>query len=201
MAGETGETGETDRTDDDLMLAIARRDATALPSFAQFYDRHHRAAFALAYRILGRDQALAEDAVQEAFLALWRYAGSFTPARGVARTWFMSIVHHRSLNVLRRLKPERWAGSLDGMAERPADDDAYDVWTQVTRGLDVARVRAAMTTLPAEQREAITLSFLGGLSNTEVAARLDLPLGTVKSRIRLGMQKLRVTLAPLMMER
>lgn len=189
-----------EQTDDDLVLGMAAGDANALASFEAFYDRHHRAAFALAYRILNADRTLAEDTVQEAFLALWRYAASFTPARGNARTWFLSIAHHRALNAIRRTKGWRSEDSLDGVMERPASDETYDVWTQVTRDLDAAQVGRALNDLPQEQREAIALSFLGGLSNTEVATRLGVPLGTIKSRIRLGMHKMRAMLAPVTLE-
>lgn len=187
-------------TDDALVARMATGDAEALACFEAFYDRHHRPAFALAYRIMSGDRALAEDVVQESFLALWRYAHSFKPERGNARTWFFSIVHHRALNALRRLAPRLPTEPIDGMASELAAGDAYDVWAQVARGLDATRVRAALTLLPEEQREAVALAFLGGYSNTEVAERLGIPLGTVKSRIRLGMQKMRATLAPTALE-
>lgn len=182
-------------TDDALVARMAAGGPEALACFETFYDRHHRPAFALAYRIMGGDHALAEDVVQESFLALWRYAHSFAPERGNARTWFFSIVHHRALNALRRLKPRMPTEPIDEMAGELAAGDAYDIWVQVARGLDATQVRSALTLLPEEQREAVTLAFLGGYSNTEVAERLGVPLGTVKSRIRLGMQKMRVTLA------
>ena len=187
-------------TDDALVGRMAAGGAEALACFETFYDRHHRPAFALAYRIMGGDHALAEDVVQESFLALWRYAHTFTPERGNARTWFFSIVHHRALNAVRRLKPRMPTEPIDEMAVEVAAGDAYDVWVQVVRGLDATHVRSALTLLPEEQREAVTLAFLGGYSNTEVAERLGLPLGTVKSRIRLGMQKMRATLAPVAQE-
>ncbi len=183
-------------TDDVLVGRIAAGDEEALACFEAFYDRHHRSAFALAYRMMNSDHALAEDVVQESFLALWRYAYSFKQERGNARTWYFSIVHHRALNALRRRKPRLPNEPIDEMTNKLAASEAYDVWAQVARGLDATQVRSALTLLPEEQREAITLAFLGGYSNTEVAERLGIPLGTVKSRIRLGMQKMRVTLAP-----
>ena len=188
--------GDGDRSDDALVATMAAGDADALACFETFYDRHHRPAFALAYRILSGDHALAEDVVQESFLALWRYAASFKPERGNARTWFFSIVHHRALNALRRAKPRLPSEPLDDVAGELPAGDAYDIWSQVARGLDATQVRAALALLPEEQRAAIELAFLGGYSNSEVAERLGIPLGTVKSRIRLGMQKMRVTLAP-----
>lgn len=187
-------------TDDMLVACIAAGDKEALACFETFYDRHHRPAFALAYRIMSSDHALAEDVVQESFLALWRYAHSFKPERGNARTWFFSIVHHRALNALRRRKPRLPNEPIDELANELAAGEAYDVWAQVAHGLDATQVRSALTLLPEEQREAITLAFFGGYSNTEVAGRLGIPLGTVKSRIRLGMQKMRVTLAPTALE-
>lgn len=188
-------------TDDALVSGIAAGGTDALACFEAFYARHHRPAFALAYRILNGDHAMAEDVVQESFLALWRYAGSFKPERGNARTWFFSIVHHRTLNAVRRLRPRMPSEPIDEMTTELPAGEAYDVWMQVTRGLDAERVRAALILLPAEQQEAVALAFLSGYSNTEVAERLGIPLGTVKSRIRLGMQKMRATLAPLTMER
>lgn len=187
-------------TDDALVARMAAGGAEALACFEAFYDRHHRPAFALAYRIMNGDHALAEDVVQEAFLALWRYARTFKPERGNARTWFFSIVHHRALNAVRRLKPRQPTEPIDEMTVELPAGDAYDVWAQVAQGLDATQVRAALTQLPEEQREAVTLAFLGGYSNTEVAERLGIPLGTVKSRIRLGMQKMRVTLTPTTLE-
>ncbi len=187
--------GETDRSDDALVAAMAAGDADALACFEAFYDRHHRPAFALAYRILNGDHAQAEEVVQEAYLALWRYARSFDPARGNARTWFFSIVHHRTLNAVRRMKPNVRVVPIEDAADEPATGEAHDVWTQVRRGLDAEALRGALEVLPPEQREAVTLAFLSGYSNTEVAERLGIPLGTVKSRIRLGMQKMRATLA------
>lgn len=188
-------------TDDALVSGMAVGDAGALACFEAFYDRHHRPAFALAYRIMNGDHALAEDVVQESFLALWRYAHTFKPERGNARTWFFSIVHHRALNAVRRLKPKATSEPIDAIAGELPAGEAYDVWAQVTRGLDATNVRAALALLPPEQQEAVALAFLGGYSNTEVAERLGIPLGTVKSRIRLGMQKMRVTLAPVTQER
>lgn len=188
-------------TDDALVSGMAAGDAQALTYFEAFYDRHHRPAFALAYRIMSGDHALAEDVVQESFLALWRYARSFKPERGNARTWFFSIVHHRALNAVRRLKPRIPSEPIDELAGELAAGDAYDVWSQVRRGLDATQVRAALALLPADQQEAVEMAFLGGYSNTEVAERLGIPLGTVKSRIRLGMQKMRATLTPTTWER
>ncbi|MGI8854660.1 MAG: RNA polymerase sigma factor [Thermomicrobiales bacterium] len=182
--------------DDALVSGMAAGGAEALACFEAFYDRHHRPAFALAYRIMSGDHALAEDVVQESFLALWRYAASFKPERGNARTWFFSIVHHRALNAVRRLKPQMRSEPIDQMAAELPAGDAYDVWSQVRRGLDATQVRAALALLPADQQEAVELAFLGGYSNSEVAERLGIPLGTVKSRIRLGMHKMRATLAP-----
>ncbi len=187
-------------TDDALVSAMAAGGAEALQCFEAFYDRHHRPAFALAYRIMSGDHALAEDVVQEAFLAVWRYARSFKPERGNARTWFFSIVHHRALNAVRRLKPRFPMEPLDDRANELPAGESFDVWAQVLRGLDATRVRDALALLPGDQREAVTLAFLGGLSNSEVAERLGIPLGTVKSRIRLGMQKMRVTLTPVALE-
>jgi len=127
-------------TDDVLVARMAAGGEEAPACFEAFYDRHHRSAFALAYRIMSGDHALAEDVVQESFLALWRYAHSFKPERGNARTWFFSIVHHRALNALRRHKPRLHNEPIDEMANDLAAGEAYDVWAQVAHGLNATAV-------------------------------------------------------------
>ena len=166
-----------------------RRVGEADPAaFEVVYDRHSRAAFSLAYRILGSRPA-AEEAVQEAFLAVWRGAGRYRPERGSVATWVLGIVHHRSVDVLRRTTVvERRRGSAEGIEERLVADERTE-HDAIAR--DQAReVRDALAGLPEPQRRVLGLAYYGGYTQTEIAAMLDTPLGTVKGRMRLGLEKL-----------
>ena len=176
-------TQDTTITDEALMARMGEGDADAL---ALLYDRQHRAAFSLAFRILN-DVGQAEDVVQESFLAVWRHAARYDPAKGRPRTWLLTIVHHRAINQVRgRLAPGQLAALDDGLL----DARQPEVWQEAFDRMRREDVRAALDELPAEQRTAVELAFFGGLSHSEVAARLGLPLGTVKSRIRLAFHKL-----------
>ena len=149
------------------------------------YDRHHRAAFALAVRILN-DVGQAEDAVQEAFLAVWRHAGSDVPSRGRPRAWLLTIVHRRAMNYLRgRAVP----GHLADLDEGLLDVGQPEVWQVAYERIRQAEIRAALAERLDEQWTAVELAFFAGLSHSEIAERLSLPLGTVKSRIRLAFRK------------
>jgi len=182
--------------DDDLIQAVAHRDPTALMAL---YDRHRRAAFGLAYRVLD-DAPTAEEVVQDAFLLVWRHAASFDPARGGSvRAWLLTIVHHRAIDTLRRrLGRRREASGLEAVEMALATPDA---WGEVARGLERDEVRAAVASLPAEQRRAIELAYFEGLTHREVAERTGSPLGTVKGRLRLGLQKLHGALVAAGMDR
>lgn len=170
--------------DDQLIAAVARGDH---PALLALYDRHGRVAYGLAYRILGEAGA-AEEAVQDAFLRVWRRASTFDSARGVVRSWLLTIVHHCAIDVLRRRSsaPPVVAG-LDEVAERQAVPDA---WSDVVSRLDQERVRSAVATLPGDQRRAIEMAYFDGLTHREIAERDGLPLGTVKGRLRLGLRRL-----------
>jgi RNA polymerase sigma-70 factor (ECF subfamily) len=179
-------------SDDALLAAIRGRDDGAL---AALYDRHGRVAYGLAYRILG-ERGAAEDAVQEAFLSVWRHADRFSPERGSARAWLLTIVHHAAID-RRRGRRKRELGDV------PLDDVAFglegsgdDPFAIAAAGFEAERVRRAMAELPREQQRAIELAFFGGLTHQEVAERTGEPLGTVKGRMRLGLRKLRVLLEP-----
>jgi RNA polymerase sigma-70 factor (ECF subfamily) len=190
---ESAVTTSPDPTDEFLMALIRDGDADAL---AALYDRHHRAAFALAYRILN-DFGAAEDVVQESFLAVWRHAASYQPQRGRPRNWLLTIVHHRALNQIRgRLAPNQLAELDDGLS----DDKQPDVWQTAYDNIRREEVQRAIATLPEEQRSAIELAFFGGLSHSEIAERQALPLGTVKSRIRLAFRKLQSFLSAYALE-
>jgi RNA polymerase sigma factor (sigma-70 family) len=169
-------------SDEALVALVARSEETAL---AELYDRIGGTAYGLAYRIL-RDEALAEDAVQEAFLGLWRSAGSFIPERAKASTWLLTLVHRRAVDLVRR-EQRRRAEPLESAPE-PLEGSAEDAaWLQLER----ERVQAALAALPDQQREAIELAYYGGYTQSELAERLGEPLGTIKSRMFSGLARLR----------
>ncbi len=168
--------------DDGLLVAMARGDEHAL---ATLYDRFGGVAYGVALRIL-RDASLAQDAVQDAFLAAWRTAASFDPARGSASTWLLTLVHRRAVDVVRR-EHRRRAEPLDDapIASGDSTDEAVEIREQRRA------VQKALAQLPPEQREALELAYYGGLSQAELAERLGVPLGTIKSRMFTALAKLR----------
>lgn len=180
----------TERDDGELIQAISDRDKIAV---MQLYDRYGRLAFALAYRIVG-DPSLAEEVVQDAFLQVWNRAETFDLARGNnVRGWLMTIVHNRSIDVRRRdLDRRPPAIALDDVSDRLS---VPDVWGDVAANLDRDQMRAAIDTLPRDQRRTIELAFFEGLTHGEIAERENTPLGTVKGRLRLGLGKLRTVLS------
>jgi len=165
---------------------VARSDETAL---AELYDRFGRVAYGLARRIL-RDDSLAEDAVQEAFLAAWRSAPRFVPERAKASTWLLTLVHRRAVDLVRREERRRAESLAD---EREAAEGATDeaVWLRYER----ERVQDALKRLPDQQREALELAYYGGFTQSELADRLGQPVGTIKSRMFTGLSRLRDLLA------
>jgi len=169
-------------TDEQLIEAIADGDEQAL---ADLYDRLGGVAYRLALRVL-RDSALAEDAVQDAFLSAWRTAVSFDARRGSASTWLLTLVHRRAVDLVRK-EDRRRGGPLDDapVPSGDATDETAEVRDQRRR------VQAALAQLSADQREALELAYYGGLTQTELAERLALPLGTVKSRMFAGLARLR----------
>ncbi|HEV2529057.1 MAG TPA: sigma-70 family RNA polymerase sigma factor [Thermomicrobiales bacterium] len=179
------------RTDEALIAAIQSRDDVAL---AALYDRYGRMAFGLAYRILG-ERGVAEDVVQEAFLAVWRRASGFSPERGAARSWLMAIVHNLSIDRRRgRFRHEQTDVQLDDVDYR-LEGSSEDVFGAVAGSIEAEHIRSVMLDLPDEQRQAIELAFFMGLSHQEIATRTGMPLGTVKGRMRLGLRKMRSALA------
>jgi RNA polymerase sigma-70 factor (ECF subfamily) len=181
---------DADRTDRVQMERLARGDLGALDLL---YEQHGAMAFSIAYRIT-RDRAAAEDVVQEAFLGAWRNAARYVDARGSVRTWLLSIVHHRAIDAIRRRRPT--VELPDSEAGLPDSLTLPDTWADVELRLDRAAVLQAMTTISDVQREAIELAYFGGLTQTEIAERTGVPLGTVKGRLRLGLQALRAVLMP-----
>jgi RNA polymerase sigma-70 factor (ECF subfamily) len=169
-------------SDEALVALAARSEQSAL---AELYDRYGRTAYGLALRIL-RDQALAEDAVQDAFLTIWRTASRFVPERGKASTWILTLVHRRAVDTVRR-EQRRRADSLERAAEPAVEGVEEDAWLRLQR----ERVQAALRRLPDAQREALELAYYGGFSQSELAERLGQPLGTIKSRMFTGLSRLR----------
>ena len=161
----------------------------ALDDLEALYEAYHRQALGLAYRVLN-DAAEAEEVVQEAFLAVWRAGRSYDPARGSVRTWLLTLVRNRAIDVIRT----RQRRPVRPLADVPDPVDPSDVPAQVSLNVDSAAAERALQALPPEQREAVELAFLGGLSHGEIATRLGLPVGTVKGRIRLGLDRLRSAL-------
>jgi RNA polymerase sigma-70 factor (ECF subfamily) len=174
-------------SDEALLSLIASSDEAAL---AELYDRFGGLAYGLALRIL-RDEALAEDAVQEAFLTVWRTADRFLAERARASTWILTLVHRRAVDLVRR--EERRRGEPLDVAPEPAAPETVD--EEATLGFRRRLVQEALRRLPPEQREALELGYYGGLTQSELAERLDQPLGTIKSRMFTGLARLRELLA------
>jgi RNA polymerase sigma-70 factor, ECF subfamily len=168
---------------DEALVALAARSEQA--ALAELYDRYGRSAYGLARRIV-RDDALAEDAVQEAFLALWRTAPRFLPERGKASTWILTLVHRRAVDLVRR-EQHRRADPLESTPEQGGDAVDEEALLRLQR----ERVQAALKQLPDQQREAIELAYYGGFTQSELAERLGQPLGTIKSRMFSGLARLR----------
>jgi RNA polymerase sigma factor (sigma-70 family) len=169
-------------SDEALVLLAARSEESAL---AELYDRYGRTAYGLALRVL-RDQTLAEDAVQEAFLTVWRTASRFVPERGKASTWILTLVHRRAVDTVRR-EQRRRGETLDRAVEPVVEGVEEDAWLHLQR----ERVQSALRRLPDAQREALELAYYGGFSQSELAERLGQPLGTIKSRMFTGLSRLR----------
>src|SRR4051812_11776728 len=173
------------------MTLVERRDADA---FAVLYDRHGGAAYSLAHRIVG-NPAIAEDVTQEAFLSVWRSGARFDAARGSVRSWTLGIVRNRAIDALRRAagSPPKLDLADDAALETQAAGELPD--STATRPATSRKLRGALSELPQEQSEVIGLAYFGGFTHSEIAEILGMPLGTVKGRMRLGLEKIRITLA------
>ena len=160
--------------------------------FEQLVDDHQGLAYAVALRVVG-DPAVAEDVVQESFLSVWRQAATYDGLRGSMRTWVLTVVRNRAIDRVRaeRSRPTSGAADIDSMVSLHAESD---VWADVSAALDAEAVRGALKALPAEQRETIELAYYRGLTHVEIAAQMSVPLGTVKGRMRIGLQKMRSAL-------
>jgi RNA polymerase sigma factor (sigma-70 family) len=172
-------------SDEALVALVARGDESAL---AELYDRVGRVAYGLAFRVL-RDERLAEDAVQEGFLALWRTAAAFRAERSKASTWILTLVHRRAVDLVRREERRRVEPLADDVAAQAGQTETTEeaAWLRFER----ERVQNALGQLPDVQREAIELAYYGGFSQSELAERLGVPLGTIKSRMFAGLSRLR----------
>jgi RNA polymerase sigma-70 factor (ECF subfamily) len=177
--------------DEELMPLVGRKDPEA---FEVLYDRHGGAAYSLAYRIVG-DRAAAEEVTQEAFISVWRSGARFDATRGSVRSWLLSVVRNRAIDFLRSKAGK--APKLDfddeaALEQRPATERTEE---EALRRETATEVRGAIGNLPGEQAKVIELAYFGGFSHSEIAQILSLPMGTVKGRMRLGLEKIRGELA------
>lgn len=172
-------------TDEALLQRIALADEGAL---VLLYDRYGRSAYSLAYRIVGNFHD-AEDVVQDAFLNVWRMASSFNIRRGTARSWLLSVVHHRAIDVIRGRRILSSTNSHQDIGQLLFE--VGEIWQSVAQKLDRQAIEKALSKIPGEQRKVIELAYFGGYTHREIAKHMKTPLGTVKERIRMGMEKLR----------
>jgi len=172
--------------DEDLLTLVERGDSEA---FEVLYDRHARVAYSLAFRLLG-ERTAAEDLVQEAFLAVWRRTAAYSAERGSVRTWLLAIVHNRGVDQLRRNSAmSRRQEALESVAL--VSGDAPDTADAAVDSALAGEVRKGLHDLPAEQGQVLSLAYFSGFTQQEIAEMLMVPLGTVKSRMRLGLERLR----------
>jgi RNA polymerase sigma-70 factor, ECF subfamily len=172
--------------DEEVMQLVQQGDPRA---FELLYDRHGGPAFSLAYRMVG-DRVIAEDISQEAFLSIWRSRLRYQAERGSVRTWVLGVVHHRAIDALRRnLVHDRRRASAEGLEERQEAPERTDV--EVARREEARHLRSAIDTLPEDQSQVIELAYFGGFTHSQIAEMLEMPIGTVKGRMRLGLEKLR----------
>lgn len=171
--------------DEDLISLVEEEDQDA---FAALYDRHSRSAFSLAYRMMGQRQA-AEDLVQEAFLKVWRSSGGYRVSRGSVRTWILSIVHHRGIDLIRATSSRQRTKELfEASAVKTQPSEAF---SEVWKNSQAEQVREALKTLPPDQLKILELAYFSGYTHVEISEMLNIPLGTVKGRMRLGIKKIR----------
>jgi RNA polymerase sigma-70 factor (ECF subfamily) len=175
-----------DLADEEVMQLVQSGNPRA---FELLYDRHGGAAFSLAYRMVG-NRVTAEDVTQEAFLSIWRSRLRYDQARGSVRTWVLGIVHNRAIDALRRsFVHDRRRETMEGVEERHEARERTEV--EAARREEARSIRTALDTLPDEQRRTIELAYFGGFSHSQIAELLEEPIGTVKGRMRLGLDKMR----------
>jgi RNA polymerase sigma-70 factor, ECF subfamily len=177
MGDDLSRAGEEER----LLERVAAGD---VESFSVVYDRYSRFVYSLAWKMLGDPQA-AQEVTQEVFEAIWRSAGAFTPGRGNARAWILAMAHHKSVDAVRRQRLR----AAEPLSESHVD--AADVVGQALERVLGAQVRAALASLAEAQRAVVVLAYYGGYTQQEIARRLGIPLGTVKTRMRDGLHRLR----------
>jgi RNA polymerase sigma-70 factor, ECF subfamily len=171
--------------DENLISFVGKGDAEA---FTTLYDRHSHAAFSLAYRVMGERQA-AEDLVQDTFLKLWRSATSYRPERGSVRTWLLSIVRNRGIDQIRsQASRRRTQETFEASAPRSQPSEAF---AETLRNSQRNQVREALDTLPPEQLKILELAYFSGYTHVLISELVDVPLGTMKGRMRLGLKKMR----------
>jgi len=177
--------------DEDLMQLVAGGDARA---FEVVYERHCTAVFSLAYRICGV-RAAAEEVAQEAFLAIWRSGARYDRTRGSVRTWLLGVVHNRAIDSLRRSTVhDRLRAADEQAAERLEAPERTEA--EVARREEARSMQAVLGELPSEQRRVVELAYFGGFTHEQIAEMLGAPLGTVKGRMRLALEKLRASIEP-----
>jgi RNA polymerase sigma-70 factor (ECF subfamily) len=177
--------------DEELMPLVGRKDPEA---FEVLFDRHGGAAYSLAYRVVG-DRAAAEEVTQEAFISVWRSGARFDAARGSVRSWLLSVVRNRAIDFLRSRAGKAPKLTFDDdsvLEQRPARERTEEEALQRETS---AELQGALGKLPGEQSKVIELAYFGGFSHSEIARMLNLPMGTVKGRMRLGLEKIRGDLA------
>jgi RNA polymerase sigma-70 factor (ECF subfamily) len=172
------------QSDEELLASIQSKDVRALE---EFYERHRVLAYSLALRSLG-NPGDAEDVVQEAFINVWRASATYRPDRSSPRSWLLSIIHHRSIDKLRGRQSRPQPVALEEGMNAP---DGADVWKEVSNNLTGEDVRTALAQLPAEQRDTIELAYFKGYTQSQIAQVMEVPLGTVKGRMRIGLHKLK----------
>ena len=182
---------QDDRLDLELHRRVRSRDRGA---FEELYRRYGRSAYGVALRVTAQN-LIAQEVVQEAFLALWRAPEAFDPSRGAFRSFFLSLVHHRAVDAVRReermrKRAERAANLEPVTGEDPAEDVVEDAYLVVRR----KEVREALASLPADQRRALEMAYFGGMTQVKIAEALGIPVGTVKTRTLAAMRKLRAAL-------
>ena len=177
--------------DDADQAVLALVSAGQLDALQELHERYRTMAYSIALRITS-DATLAEDVVQDAFMGVWRNAGRYVTGRGSVKTWLLAIVHHRAVDAVRRRRPTTELPEREDVP--PPAFQLPDIWHDVAAGLDREEIAAAMATLSDVQREAIEMAYWGGLTQQEISARTGAPLGTVKSRVRLGLLALRQAL-------
>ena len=179
-------------TDEYLISAICKGEESAIEVL---YERYHRYAYSLAYRIL-RDQVASEDIVQDAFLSIWRKASSYQAQNGSVQSWIQAIVRHRAIDKIRASahRDYQWT-PLQADNEQDPPSEQPDVWEQAWQSEQHRIIREVMVQIPREQRMVIELAYFGGLTHAEISEQCHIPLGTVKGRMRLGLQKMKSLLA------